>query len=199
MEALFKLAERAIEHHVSGLFFNNQPACLKYHNLEHTRSVVQHSLEIAGYYPLTRQELFMLTAAAWFHDTGQLFTTPDWHEAESVRLANSFLLSYPEITVQVTSGIDCCILATRMPQNPHSLIDCILCDADLYHLGTKDFEIIDNKVREEAIARGMPTANWDVLTLQLLTRHQFHTKYCRQHLAKGKLQNIAIIQQRIGS
>jgi HD superfamily phosphodiesterase len=52
---------------------------LLYHNIEHTEFVVQKTYEIASNYSFDEKEIFILSAAAWFHDTGQLFGEPKQH------------------------------------------------------------------------------------------------------------------------
>ena len=57
---------------------------------------------------------------------------------QSTKLATTFLQENgadAALIEKVTS----CINATKMPQSPGSLIEQILCDADLAHLGTDEF------------------------------------------------------------
>ena len=44
---------------------------------------------------------------------------------------------------------DACILATKLPQMPDGLLQEMLCDADLYHLGTLDFFACDVLMKKE--------------------------------------------------
>ena len=38
---------------------------------------------------------------------------------------------------ELIQRVSSCIQATRMPQSPLSQVEKIMCDADLYHLGTR--------------------------------------------------------------
>ena len=63
-----------VEVHVKELFRDYIRPGLIYHNYEHTRYVVEKVNEIAAQYDLTERDLFILETAAWFHDTGYLFS-----------------------------------------------------------------------------------------------------------------------------
>lgn len=188
---ILKYLRKKTERKVTSLFEKYTPSYLIYHNIQHTKSVVDHSLEIAAHYTLTEEEQFILFVAAWFHDTGQIYSIAALHEEESVQLANYFLQGYPEIPSPVILAIDHCILATKLPQRPHTLTEQILCDADLYHFGTGAFLDINEKVKKEATLRGMNTDRWNEATLKMVQVHQFHTDFCRQKLAEGKAINTA--------
>jgi predicted metal-dependent HD superfamily phosphohydrolase len=49
----------------------------------------------------------------------------------------------------VIEKVKACILATEMPQKPVGLLQEIICDADLFHLGTEDFSDRSKLVRKE--------------------------------------------------
>jgi HD superfamily phosphodiesterase len=182
-----------IEQTVSAMFEQHAPACLIYHNINHTCSVVAHAKEIAASYKLSTDEYFTLVAAAWFHDTGQIFSMPQWHEEESVKIANNFFYKQSLVSVNLVTAIDHCILATKIPQRPHSLTEEILCDADLYHLGTEVFRIVDKLVKEETLLRGIDVSNWEQGTLKLMQSHHFHTAYCQDKLNAGKQENLLML------
>jgi HD superfamily phosphodiesterase len=184
-----------VEQAVAAMFAQYTPVYLVYHNINHTRSVVAHTIEIAANYDLNEEDRFVLLAAAWFHDTGQIFTTPEWHEEESVRVANIFFYEQASVPINLITAIDHCILATKMPQRPHTLIEEILCDADLYHLGTEAFMTIDKLVKEESKLRGLPVDTWDQGTIKLMLAHHFHTTYCREKLTPGKEKNLLLLKR----
>lgn len=185
-----------IEQVVTDMFEQHTPAYLLYHNIDHTKAVVAHATEIAAVYELSVSDRFVLLAAAWFHDTGQLFTTPEWHEAESVKIANTFFHGLTSIPVYLVTAIDLCILATKMPQRPNNLLEEILCDADLYHLGTDAFLKIDQLVREEAGMRGLHIDHWDQGTIRLMLAHHYHTSYCQEKLTAVKEKNLISLMKR---
>jgi HD superfamily phosphodiesterase len=84
-------ASRAVEDYITAIFQLHPNQKLVYHNHEHTRKVAQHANEIALFYKLNDEQLFIITASACFHDIGYLFTGPKEHEKEAVRIMNEFI------------------------------------------------------------------------------------------------------------
>ena len=164
-----------------------------YHNLEHTKTVVKRTSEIASNYDLTHAELFTLSAGAWFHDTGHLAGDSKLHEERSVMIMKKFLA--PKGTVkEIVDKIEDCICATKIPQHPKSLLEEIVCDADTYNLGTKDFLKTDELLKKEFELRNMPIDNWEENTLNLLLSHKYFTSYCQLLLNKGREENIDLVR-----
>lgn len=81
-----------------------------------------------------------------------------------------------------------CILATKMPHNPQNLTEEIICDADTYHFGTKEFKTTNKNVKKEYELRGYAhfIHNWNENAIALLQRHQYFTNYCKSLLEEGK-------------
>ena len=63
------------EQFVTGLFNDNKNANLVFHNLEHTRDVVERTKEIAGHYYLSENDMLAVYIAAWFHKILHQFNT----------------------------------------------------------------------------------------------------------------------------
>ena len=124
---------KKIEDYVTGLFEQMQLPTLVFHNLEHTETVVKRSQEIAGHYKVSENEMLILFASAWFHDTGHLFTEPGKHEAMSVEIMKKFMKEYVE-DEKTLKAIEDCIMATKFPRNPKNLLEQIICDADTLSL-----------------------------------------------------------------
>jgi len=186
------------EAYVTGLFHDQPKPELFFHNLQHTMQVVQRTKEIAGHYYLSEKDMFAVFVAAWFHDTGYLFTSPEHHEEKSVELMKAFMKTFStdEETVQ---HIEDCIMATKRPSVPKSLLHQVLCDADTYHLGTKAFKDINAKVWQEYNHSGslLTEKEWAVNTAALLEHHQFFTKYCKDLLDKRKRRNMKKLKKKI--
>ncbi|HEX2683742.1 MAG TPA: Pycsar system effector family protein, partial [Ferruginibacter sp.] len=187
------------EQYVTGLFNDNNNPALVFHNLEHTRRVVDRTKEIAGHYYLSENDMLAIYVAAWFHDTGYLFTEPAMHEEKSVELMKEFMSKYSsdEKLIDTIAG---CIIATRSPRQHDSLLKEIICDADTYHLGTNEFKEINQKVWEEYNLTGtmLSEKEWDEKTMELLQEHRFYTKYCKDLLSKRKQKNMKKISKRSG-
>lgn len=189
--------DKRIEDYVTGLFNQMHSPNLSYHNLDHTKIVVKHTQEIAGHYNVSETEMLILYAAAWFHDTGYLFTEPEKHEEMSVDVMKKFMIDVvaePD-TIDQISG---CILATKVPYNPKNLLQQILCDGDSYDLGTKNFKVTNKKIYEEVKLRGKVVTPLEFLnqSIRFLEDHQFFTNYCKELLNTGKEKNIKRLEKK---
>jgi predicted metal-dependent HD superfamily phosphohydrolase len=184
-----------IEKHVISLFQNNPNGKLIYHNLEHTRRVVQRTEEIASFYKQIDEEtLFICRAAAWFHDTGYLFGGAANHEQESVHLMTRFFLAH-DYSPAFAEKIMHTIMATKPLAVPFSPPEKILCDADTYHFGTAEFKITDQLVKREIeLTTGSAPTDWTQHTIAMLKNHRFYTSYCIDRLESGKRRNIAWLE-----
>ena len=185
------------EQYVTALFNDNKKPELLFHNLEHTISVVERTKEIAGHYYLSENDMLAVYIAAWFHDTGYLFADAGHHEEKSVELMHEFM-NIHEQDKKLVAMIADCILATRPPRRHDSLLKEIICDADTYHLGTKEFKDTDKKVWEEFNASGtvITEKEWAFKTTELLKVHQFYTKYCKDLLEKRKQKNMKKLKKK---
>jgi hypothetical protein len=92
-----------------------------------------------------------------------------------------------------------CILATVWPQNPTTFLQQIVCDADLFHLGTPEFGDWNKLVRKEAeqrLGKKIDKAEWRKSTIRLLESHTYQTDYCRDLLDKQKRKNLEKLKEK---
>ena len=184
--------------YVTELFEKYQQPELIYHNLTHTIAVVTRTNEIVSNCQLDESDRFIVTAAAWFHDCGHMFGPAIEHEARSIIIMREYFTPLVKDN-RVIERIEKCILATMLPNDPHSLTEEIICDADSYHLGTNEFPHINELVKEEfKLRNGYTPDDWDIRTLQLLENHTYFTPYCIKLLGKGKESNIELVIKYIG-
>jgi predicted metal-dependent HD superfamily phosphohydrolase len=183
--------DKRIEEYVAGLFDQMHSPALIFHNLEHTENVVKRTKEIAGHYNVSEKEMLVLFAAAWFHDTGYLFTEPGKHEEMSCEIMKKFMKDLVPDEGSITE-IEGCIMATKIPRNPKNLLQEIICDADTYHLGTKDFKETNKKVMQESKLRhpDLKTADYKMGTIKMMEEHVFYTNYCKELLNERKNKNL---------
>jgi predicted metal-dependent HD superfamily phosphohydrolase len=174
----------AAQDFVSDLFINKVNKTIHFHTLQHTQEVVAGCETMAEYYHLEDEDRFALLLAAWFHDTGYSGGQAAGHENLSIELATKFLNEHkvhPNIIAKVVG----CINATRLPQNPNSLIEQIICDADLFHLGTGDFKEKNKLLREELNDFGhleLSKKDWRKKNIEFLTKHNYFTSYAKENL-----------------
>jgi predicted metal-dependent HD superfamily phosphohydrolase len=189
-----------IKAYVQDLFQRRNLSFLKYHNLSHTEKVVERSIEIAraSADPIDEQSMNSLIIAAWFHDTGHLFNELKEHEQAGADLMAAFLKSF-SIDDSIIDEVGRCIMATKFPSYPHTTLEQILCDADTYHFGTKEFFETDHRIYEEFEARLHTEIKGKTeKSIRLLESHQFFTAYCQELLNPGKLENIKQLRSLLG-
>jgi predicted metal-dependent HD superfamily phosphohydrolase len=189
---------KKVEQYVTDLFEDNKDDTLVFHNISHTKSVVNRTKEIAGHYNINERDMLVLFIAAWFHDTGHLFTKPVGHEDKSVEIVNAFMHDHFD-DEELTQSVDECILATKAPRNPTNLLQEIICDADTYHFGTKEFKDTNKLVLKEIQLKNgyidLPRELKGALTM--LEDHVFYTSYCRELLEETKQKNIKKVKKKL--
>lgn len=149
---------------------------LYYHGLAHTLDVTAVAMELATAEGVTDAEtLALLRTAALYHDAGFL-QTYQGHEAEGGQLAHATLPGFGYTPDQIAL-ICALILATKYPQEPHSHLAQILCDADLDYLGRPDFVPISTSLFDELTARQLIADEraWFELQAGFLTSHHYWT------------------------
>lgn len=169
---------------------------LFFHTAKHISQVVMRVEELCVYYQLSEAETFIVSAAAWFHDLGYLNGGAALHEYESAKMAARFLNDRLE-NKDVLLRIQECILATALPHRPGTLLEKIICDADLYHLGTKDFFAWDALMRKETEFKAgkIDDKKWLDGSIHFLESQQFHTSYCQQNLGRQKQLNLDTLKK----
>lgn len=186
---------------VTSIFQNKVNPLFVFHNLEHTIQVVTAAEEIEGYYQLNNEDQFVLFISAWFHDTCFSSGYAEEHEKESIKLVKEFLS--PRFADQeMILRIAACIQATHMPQQPLTLVENIICDADLFHLGTNKFSERNQLLRKELQAYykcDFAEEEWRQLNIEFLKSHNYFTGYCRQELEPVKQEWIEQIQNKQGT
>jgi predicted metal-dependent HD superfamily phosphohydrolase len=185
------LLEQA-EHYVRSLYDTNVNEKLHYHNLRHTESVVTAAMQIAQHYQLSDVDFFTVCVAAWFHDIGYLTGDGPGHEERGARMVQSYLEG-TSVEFPVIEAVKRCIIATQLPQRAAGLMEQIVCDADLFHLGTDQFAERNKLMRKEAEAvqgRKISKEEWRRGTIRFLEGHQYYTDYCRLLLNEKQQENL---------
>ncbi len=189
---------KKIEHYITGLFETLEDKSLVFHNLKHTQNVVDRTKEIAGHYHVNEKEMLVLYAAAWFHDTGYLYTEASKHEEMSVEVMKKFMTDHTN-DADLIREIEQCIMATKSPRNPTNLLQQIICDADTYNLGTKEFKTTNKRVREEIKLKTGEIDNLEFSrsTIKMLEEHKYYTTYCKDLLSVTKDLNMKKLKNKI--
>lgn len=161
-----------------------------YHSIDHTLYVLEVSLKIGKYYKLSILELELIQIAALFHDIGYL-DGPQDHEQKSCSYVEKEMEKY-KIKKEHLTLIQQMIMSTKIPQQPKSLLDRIIADADLEYIGTNSFWETGEKLFQE-IKFSNPTfttEEWNRIQFKFLSDHIFHTSYCKRYKQKRKKKYI---------
>ncbi len=187
---------KSAEIYISELFSEKLSPNMIYHNYAHTLDVVGNTVKIGKKTGLDATDLEIVTLAAWFHDSGYTVSYQG-HEEAGKEIAQAFLQKHnydPDKTAKVLS----CINSTKMPQEPLSLLEQILCDADLIHFGREDFfdysELLKNEWETLGI-RQVSEAEWYRQSVELLSTHKFFTRYARKKFEPQQAMNLIKAQK----
>jgi HD superfamily phosphodiesterase len=172
--------EQQMMNFVKELINNSVAASYPYHNFNHTLYVYEKAIEIARHEKCSAADLRLLKAAALWHDTGYI-NIYYGHEEESCVLAKKHLPEYnfSKDEIYVICGM---IMATKIPQTPHNLLEEIIADADLEYLGTDEAEKQAQWLFEELriLNPYLHEELWNRTQVFFLDHHHFFTKFCKQ-------------------
>ncbi|PHI21325.1 hypothetical protein CEQ90_02690 [Lewinellaceae bacterium SD302] len=173
--------------YVTRLLLDELPKHCTFHGVQHTFNVVKGVRVIGKAEGLAKKDIQLLMIAAWFHDTGHIDTYND-HEKFSASIAREFLMerNCPKQKIDI---IEACIQATKMPQNPRTLMEKVICDADLYHLSFPTYENYQQLLREEwkvVLGKDYSNEEWNQLNDSFLQNHSYFTHYGKTILEPKK-------------
>ncbi|MFI1773155.1 Pycsar system effector family protein [Thalassobellus citreus] len=164
-----------------------------YHNLTHTKRVVEKAKELAEQSGLTDSEKNILIIAAWFHDTGYTKNVKN-HEEEGVVIAKAFL-NAQNCSEKDIDAICNLILATTFNYVPKNQLEKTIRDADCAHIGSKNYIEISELLRKEwelTCNKTLTETEWlDENITFLSTKHKFYTNEAALNWDKRKSKNIS--------
>jgi putative nucleotidyltransferase with HDIG domain len=152
-----------------------------YHNYQHTLETAEICERLADELQINEEEREILLLAAWFHDSGYIYTYKG-HEDKSVEIARNFLVerNYPLAKLEQVSK---CILATKRAHGPTNLMEDILSDADIASVGDKNFFAKADLLRTEwenfSIA-SCSDKEWAQTQMNFLSSVAFHTSQAQK-------------------
>lgn len=184
------LLEKA-EEYVLSILYEKSAQEHVYHDVSHTQEVILSSKTIGQAEKLSDSDLEIVQLAACFHDLGYVDIS-DRHEEKSAEYAAEFLKNenYPPDKIKKVCN---CILATKVPQKPKNILEEVICDADLSHLGKKNFVNRNDLFRVEFefhFGRSLSEQEWLEKSIEFISSHRFFTKYAQQVLEPLKLKHL---------
>lgn len=173
------------------------PAYISYHDSTHTKNVINAVVHIAHKENLEGEDLTILKTAALFHDAGFL-KNQDGHEKISCEMAREYLPSFGYSKDQI-ENICKLILTTHLPQSAFDLSSQILCDADLYYLGSDEYFIYADKLFVEAKKNGVVKTDteWILNQILFLKEHKFLTNTAISEREDLKQKHVEVLENQL--
>ena len=163
---------------------------LYYHSVDHTLDVYAAAKSLAEYENLPLIDMKLLLVAVIYHDAGYLNQREN-HEHKSCEIVRSTLpqFDYSSEDIDTICNI---IMATKLPQQPLSLSEQIICDADLDYLGRDDFFETGYLLYRELYAAGLiaDTKSWNQLQINFLRQHHYFTETAKNLREPKKQDNL---------
>ena len=168
---------------------------LLYHGIHHTIDVEFQAERIAKSEKINNKEdIYLLKLACIYHDTGFLITYKE-HEIAGCNFAKNELPEFgltPK-QIEIICGM---IMATRIPQTPHTLLEEIICDADLDYLGRNDFFSISHTLFKELQKRKVLSSekDWNAMQIKFFKNHSYFTETNKKLRGREKSKHLAMIE-----
>ncbi len=175
------------------------PERWSYHTWWHTEAVIADVELFAREAGVSDEEFLLLRLAALYHDCGYVFD-PEQHEAASAVFAGEQLagggLSLDQICL-----VQKLIRATRVPCDPGSLLEELICDADLGRLGTPDFSWCAVLLRKELAAGGkvFSDVEWFEFEVNFLERMRYFSAAARRLRRDGVARNLELMRRELAA
>lgn len=185
-----------VSEYCSDLLTTSKCRELPFHNLQHTKEVMQNVKYLCAAMDISEQDTEVLIIAAWFHDTG-FSVTYKGHEDESKRIATAYL-KLQKANQDIIDKVCNCIDATKMPQCPTTKLAEILCDADIFHISNSHFfyrKLLLRREWEVFCDNKVSDLEWHKLNLEFLKKHHFRSIYGKDILEKGKQENMDKVER----
>lgn len=159
---------------------------LTYHGYHHTLDVMNAAMHIVTEENLLAEEIALLRVAVAFHDSGFIYSRKN-HEEKGCWLAEEYLPGF-HFTAEQTAGICSMIMATKIPQQPKTKLESIICDADLDYLGREDAVSVAQTLylEQKLHSKDLDEKTWDEIQIEFLRTHHYHTSYSKNHREAGK-------------
>lgn len=161
-----------------------------YHGIAHTMNVLKVCNQYIRREKVKSEEAKLLRIGALCHDLGFTVSLQN-HEQKSSELAASLMTQYgfSDSHISIIKGL---IHATRVPQNPKTFLEKLLCDADLDYLGREDYYEISNKLYQELKTFNLISnkTEWKQQQISFLKAHTYHTSFARKHRQPEKENRI---------
>ncbi|MDA3868253.1 MAG: HD domain-containing protein [Salinivirgaceae bacterium] len=152
------------------------PEYLYYHNVKHTIDVTSQAELIGIGEGVNDEEMLLLKTAGLFHDAGHTIGYEE-HEYYGTQMARKMLPDFHYTQEQIDQICEL-VMATKLPPQPKTRLEKIMCDADLDYLGRSDFIPVSNTLYKELNAQNKigDLDSWNKLQVKFISLHQYFTQ-----------------------
>ena len=188
----------AVENYMLNNLAANLSPKLSYHNIQHTNNVMDAAIQIAASENISEEERKILRIAVAFHDSGFLYSY-DLHEEKGCELVKEILPKYG-FSPQLIKLVCQLIMATQTPQKPKTILECIICDADLDYLGREGAEAIADNLFEELKQYSILSTKdeWIKRQIQFLSVHHYFTAFSIKNRESKKQEYFSMLIHKTG-
>lgn len=186
MKSFNKIDYNGVYEHVVTLIHKNLPQIYTYHNLDHTLGVVDAVEKLSKAIDVNTEDRLLLLTSAILHDTGFTISSEE-HEFHSCQIARQILTEYLYSSEDIEK-ICKLIMATKAPVKPDSILEKILCDADMSYISTDQYYIQAERLKSELINLGKLSeiSDWKKLQMEFLIQHKFYTEPAKEWYGAAK-------------
>ena len=140
-------------------------------------------------------DITILQTAALFHDCGFVNVYKN-HEEEGCRIAKEVLPDF-DYTHEQIETICSIIMKTKFGSHPETLLEKIICDADLDYLGSDEYGIIADRLFKELteLKKIQNEHEWNRLQVQFLQSHRYWTKSAQEKRNKKKMEHLLRLKE----
>lgn len=182
---------KEVEKLIFDLLEDNLPNYCYYHSVDHTRYVLNQVQTIAKHEAVVdTKSNHLLKIGALFHDVGYIVDHLN-HEESSCKIVSSYqnFLGITKDDLETVIGL---IMATKIPQNPKTYLECIIADADLEYFSTAHFKEIGDLLFKELnhLNSDLTPEKWNTIQIDFLENHEYHTDYCKKIKTAQKNNNL---------
>lgn len=161
-----------------------------YHNLDHTKRVINAAVDIGSNYDLSDKDWRCLLTACLLHDYGFIESHVE-HEKISAKLSSQILPKYnfSETDIEIINSL---IIVTKLEETPKNLLESIIRDSDLEYLGSEDFIKISPLLKREWINCNVIKSDSEFYKIQyeFISNHSFYTDFMMKNSLNQKRENI---------
>jgi len=189
---------KEIEDFVIGKLKRELPKELYYHGVHHTLDVLRSAQMIGREENISDEEMFLLKVAVLYHDAGFVKVYRN-HEEIACDMVKTELpkSGFTDEEIGIICGM---IMATKIPQAPHTQLEKIIADADLEYLGTEKFEKIGRTLFEEVkiFLDVESERQWNIIQMNFLRSHRYFTPFCKLNREAEKQKHLKVIETIVG-